>query len=188
MGGEDSRLREFLLNCSQKGSQPGDYLHLKTANVLQVKNLTENLALTLFDNTEQSGRGTPQLTLGLLFLHLLNHMDRMQLDSAQCELALKIMQYVEERYADGSLNDMAKALYYDVNWLSANIKRLTGRTFTQLLQNKRISQAKFLLDTTDLPVIEIMKCVGYNNSSYFYRLFGKQAGCSPADYRSMKNR
>ena len=106
--------------------------------------------------------------------------------SAQNEPIAKIMRYIEERYADGTLHDLAKTLSYNMSWLSRNIKQLTGSNFTELQQKKRISQAQILLDTTDLTVIEIAQRVGYNNSGHFYRLFRKQVGCPPRNYRAKK--
>ena len=185
LGGEDSRLRAFLKRCTITESQIGDYLHLKTADELQVKNLVENLSMALLFE-KQSGQDTNPFTTGLLFLHLANHMRQTHLGAEQSELLLKIMQYIDQHYAAGSLNGLAKLLYYDAGWLSKDIIRLTGSTYTQLLQNKRVSVAKFLLEATNLPVAEIARHVGYTNTSHFHQLFRKQTGVTPGTYRENK--
>ena len=58
-----------------------------------------------------------------------------------------------------------------------------GCTFKELLQTKRLNQAAYLLTTTKLPVSDIITAVGYDNTSYFYRVFQKRFQVTPRDYR-----
>ena len=57
---------------------------------------------------------------------------------------------------------------------------------TELLQEKRLSQAAWLLRNTGRHVDEIAVSVGYENVSYFHRLFAARFGCSPKQYRDCK--
>jgi len=182
MGDNESGLRKFLLNCLRGENQESGYLHFKVADVIPVQNLLENLIWSLA-NEVQYIRSVNQHTMGLLFLHLLSHTDKAHSGSKKDELTFQILKYVEERYADGSLAELAELLGYDMNWMSRNVKHLTGSNFEDLRQNKRISQMQFLLQTTTLTVPEIARQVGYRNSGYFYRLFRKRTGCSPETYR-----
>ena len=126
--------------------------------------------------------------MGLLFMQLTNYLDRMESDdsSGRQQLILKVLRYVENHYGDGELTDLADQLHYDVYWLSKEIKKRTGMNYTELVQNRRLSQATFLLSTTTLAVAEIAQAVGYDNISYFHRLFRKKYGMSPRDYRINK--
>ena len=182
MGNSESGLNQFLLSCLHNKEQAGGYLHFLVADVMPVQNLLENLIWSLANNVQYS-HSVNQFTVGLLFLHLLNHTGKASSGSRRDEVVFKILQYVEERYADGSLAELAALLGYDMTWLSKNIKRLTGSNYENLRQSKRIEQAKFLLRTTPLAVSDIARQVGYGNSGYFYRLFRKQVGCSPETYR-----
>ena len=74
-------------------------------------------------------------------------------------------------------------LHYDTCWLSREIKRHTGKTYTDLVQDKRLSQAAYLLTYTAMPVIDIGPAVGYENISYFHRIFQKKYGMTPRTYR-----
>ena len=67
--------------------------------------------------------------------------------------------------------------------MSKFIKRHTGHTFKELLQTKRLNQAAFLLATTELTVSDIIAAVGYDNSSYFYRVFLERYDMTPREYR-----
>ena len=58
-----------------------------------------------------------------------------------------------------------------------------ARPYTQLVQEKRLAQAAFLLRNTDRNVDDIANAVGYENLGYFHRIFREGYGCSPREYR-----
>ena len=131
-------------------------------------------------------RGIHQLTMGLLFSQLLNHTEALQFESAEENIILSVLRYVEENYKDGSLTEAAAMLHYELTSLSRLIRQKTGKNYTELLQEKRLSQAAWLLRNTDRRVNEIAVSVGYENISYFHRLFAARFGCSPKKYRDCK--
>lgn len=102
---------------------------------------------------------------------------------ANQELTLSVLRYIEENYRSGELTDLAAQLHYDVYWLSREIKKRTGSNFTELVQIKRLNHAAFLLKNTTLSVAEIAIRVGYENSSYFHRIFNGKFGMTPKKYR-----
>ena len=69
--------------------------------------------------------------------------------------------------------------------LSREIKHRTGKTYTELVQTKRLTQAAYLLRTTAMNVADIAMAVGYDNISYFHRIFQKKYGMTPKKYRDM---
>jgi len=62
-------------------------------------------------------------------------------------------------------------------------KQMTGRTFVEYLNDLRIEHAKQYLSRTTLRVSEISEALGYQHSDYFKRVFLRQVGVSPSDYR-----
>ena len=78
---------------------------------------------------------------------------------------------------------VADMLGFDVYWLSRMIKKLTGRNYKDLLQIKRLNQAAYLLLNTRASVADISVAVGYDNTSYFHRIFRSYYGLSPKEYR-----
>ena len=66
---------------------------------------------------------------------------------------------------------------------SKNGKYITGKTYTQIVQEKRLAQAAFLLKNTKRNVTDISVAVGYENISYFHRIFAAAYGKSPKHYR-----
>ena len=55
----------------------------------------------------------------------------------------------------------------------------------QFITSIRITNSQMLLETTNYAVNEIAHIVGYDNPLYFSRLFHKQKGCSPSEYRKL---
>ncbi len=184
MGEEKNLLRDFVIDCLRGKDEACGYMHFKVADVLPIQNLLENLIWTIW-NKQPNKRSINQATMGLLFLQLMNHMDRMETDSENQnqKLIIEVLGYIEEHYREGELSELAKMLNYDLYWLSKEIKRLTGRNYTDLLQEKRLTQAAYLLEHTGMSVMDIGLAVGYDNMSYFHRIFQKKYGMTPRTYR-----
>ncbi len=84
---------------------------------------------------------------------------------------MRAIGYIEENYKNCSLTEFAVSMKIDVAQLSREIKSKTGQTYTEILQQKRLFQAVYLLKSTNLSVFDIATAVGYNNTTYFYKLF-----------------
>ncbi len=181
IGTEDTPIKRFLLS-SLLENENRSYLHFKVADILPVQNLIENLIWTLLNNMSNK-RNVNQITMGLLFMQLLNHTDKLAYESREDGAMLEVLRYIEDNYRDGSLGDAARSLHYDFYWLSHEIKNRTGKTYTEHLQEKRLSQSAFLLKNTRLSVSEIALAVGYENKSYFHRIFSEKFGITPSKYR-----
>lgn len=181
LGTEESPLREFLMRCMGQET-PYGYLHFQVGGIRQVENLVENLILHLLDHPD-SRRAIPMYTLMLLFMNLLEQTDKLTIGIREQMAVLQALQYIEVNYANASLTRMAQSLHSDISWLSREIRRRTGRTFTELVQERRLNQAAWMLANTRQRVSDIALSVGYENISYFHRIFARRFGCSPKDYR-----
>ncbi len=182
IGEQNTPLKRFLVDCLCGEQSDIPYLHFKVAEVAPVQNLIENLLYTFLHPTT-SRRQVQQTTMGLLFLHLLEQTEHLAPPDGRQALLLEVYRYVEQHYKDGTLEALAEALHFDPAFLSRRIKQLSGRTYTELVQQKRLSRAAFLLKNTTRKVDDIARSVGYDNISYFHRLFHKQFSCSPRQYR-----
>lgn len=184
LGSEETPLREFVLRCLGQET-PYGYLHFHVADVKPVQNLMENLLLHLLDQPG-SRRAIPVYTVGLLFALLLEESDRLTMGIREHQAVLSVLRYIETSYTSGSLTEAARLLHCDVTWLSREIKRRTGRTYTELTQERRLQQAAWLLEHTRQRISDIAASVGYENVSYFHRIFRKRFGLSPKKYRDSR--
>ena len=82
-----------------------------------------------------------------------------------------------------SIEEYARSRGMSISWFIRNFKDYTGSTPSQYLLSLRISNAQSLLESTSYNVTEIAEIVGYQNPLYFSRLFKKQCGVSPTEFR-----
>ncbi len=182
IGEEKTPLRRFLVDCLCGQNTGRGYLHFHVSDVQSIQNLVENLLWTILKQTPNK-RKICQMTMALLVLQIMDHAEMLLKEDQEDVAVLQVLQYVETHYAHGSFGEIAETLHYDPSWLSREIKRKTGKTYTQLLQEKRLAQAAFLLKHTDRNVADISVAVGYENVSYFHRIFADAYGISPRQYR-----
>ena len=182
IGQEETPLRRFLVDSLCGQSARAGYLHFKVAEVKPIQNLVENLLFILLRGTTQK-RKMSQMTMALLFMQIMDHTGQLQTPDAEQTAIFQALAYVESHYARGSLTELAERLHYDLHSLSRQIKQKTGKTYTELVQQKRLSQAAFLLKTTDRNVEDIARMVGYENIGYFHRIFKETFSLSPRSYR-----
>ena len=182
---KDNILSQFIADNLCGTGSPISCLHFKVADVLPVQNIVESLIWNIV--TKQSNRrNINQVTMGLLFLHLLNQTERIDLPSStgfENKMIIAILREIEENYQHASLSGLAKQLGYSVSRLSRLVKEQTGKTFKQILQEKRFSKALVLLSSSGLSIADIAASVGYENTSYFHRVFFKSYAMTPAKYR-----
>lgn len=185
IGQEENPIRDFIIDCLKgNGKNNLGYLHFRVANILPVQNLLENMIWTIV-NEQPNKRSIHQITMGLLFLQLLNYTETLEIgkNASDEDMLLTVLRYIEENYRDGELTQLADDMHYNLYWLSKMIKKKTGKTYTELVQKKRIQQAVFYLKNTNMSVAEIGNAVGYDNLSFFHKTFQKQTGMSPKKYR-----
>ena len=92
--------------------------------------------------------------------------------------------YFQEHYNEEiNIEEYALSRNMSVSWFLRNFKQVTTKSPMQYILSIRINNAVSLLESTDYNVTEISTIVGYDNPLYFSRIFKKQKGVSPSDYR-----
>lgn len=182
VGEEETPLHKFLIGCLCGENILSGYLHFEVADVLPIQNLLENLVWILLEDTPAK-RKMSQMTMALLLMQLLAHTEKLSGSSAEESVIWQVLRYIEKEYTQGSFATLCDMLHYEPSWLSRQIKQKTGRTYTQLVQERRMAQAAYLLKNTTRKVDDIALEVGYENVSYFHRIFTRTFEKSPKHYR-----
>ena len=92
--------------------------------------------------------------------------------------------YFNENYNTKiSIDDYAESLHISTNWFIHNFKQYAGMSPAQYILSLRMVNAQSLLERTTYNIKEISDIVGYENPLYFSRVFKKEIGKSPAQYR-----
>lgn len=185
---EESILHDFLVGSLKQESGLVDYLHFQVQDELPIQNLIENMIYSLVTKQKNS-RNITQTTMGLLFVLLENQCDKINKNDPakyQQNLIFTTLKYIEDNYRTGTLEELSALTGQPDYHISRLIKQHTGHTFKNLLQTKRLNQAAFLLTTTKLPVEQIILLAGYDNTSYFHRIFKEHFHMTPKAYRLME--
>lgn len=84
------------------------------------------------------------------------------------------------------LSHLAGMYFINPQYLCRLFKKETGVNFSEYVNNIRIRNAKKMLELTDDTIANISFQAGFNNVTYFNRLFKKIEGLSPSEYRALK--
>jgi AraC-like DNA-binding protein len=95
----------------------------------------------------------------------------------------QILNYIYRNYRSCSLEEMGTHFNYHPKYISALIKKHSGRSFRELLTNIRLQNALQYLTHSALTIEEIVEEIGYQDKSSFYQSFKKEFGKSPGSFR-----
>jgi AraC family transcriptional activator of pobA len=99
-------------------------------------------------------------------------------------LLADVFAYIERHYAEGiSLKDVARAVGLTPGHLTTAVRRRTGRTVQDWIQERRMAQARRLLVETDRTAAEVGRAVGYGDPVYFSRVFKRAHDATPLQWR-----
>ncbi|HBE85905.1 MAG TPA: AraC family transcriptional regulator [Lachnoclostridium sp.] len=180
-------LRRFFTGSASGKHSVADYLHFHLQDMLPAKNLLENMIWSMMG--DKKGREEiNQATMRILIMELFYNVDKAELhDMAQYEekIAMTAYQYLENNYPTATLEEFSALSMQPSYYISRLFKRHYQVTFTECLQLIRMMRAANYLTSTSKPVEEIIAEVGYENNSYFHRLFKERYGLTPKQYRDM---
>lgn len=94
-----------------------------------------------------------------------------------------ICHYIENNYRTVTIQELSNVFHFQEDYFNRLIKKRTGKTYCELLQDVRLFRAEQLLVQTPMTISEIAEEVGYRNKGYFYKLFAEKFHMTPAEYR-----
>ena len=101
------------------------------------------------------------------------------------ETLRQMLSYMEDHLQERiTLDEISSQFYMTPNYFCRFFKENLGQTPMSCLNGLRLEKACRLLADTDMQVLEICLSCGFNNLSYFIRLFHRHRGMSPSRYRA----
>ena len=98
----------------------------------------------------------------------------------------KVFQYVQKGFSGKpTLQEAAKSIHLSVSAFCKFFKRISGKTFSDYVNEIRIAHACTLLIETDKPVSVIANECGFENLAYFNRIFLRKKKMTPGKYRNV---
>lgn len=96
----------------------------------------------------------------------------------------KAQKYMQEHYSQElSLKQMASLYYLNPSYFSVSFKNIVGKNFNEYLTELRIEHAKNYLEENQYKINQVSRLVGYEDYSYFGKLFRKATGLTPKEYQ-----
>lgn len=122
--------------------------------------LTEDIARFLLENTD----------------HKKSHIDQIAFET-------QLRKLICQQLATITLPDVASYFHISVPYASDLIRQVTGKNFTALVLEERMKESEKLLKTSNVPISKVALLSGYQEPSYFMKVFKKYFGCTPSQYR-----
>ena len=164
-------LSEQLLVNARHASDPG-YLGIEDSD-----NRYNEYLLAYFS-------GTPSYEA---ILHLAAEQKRENAAKKHERIITAVKEYVDRNYSKKiTLEDVAKSVYISPSYLSKLIKSHTGHSFRHIVNMARIAESVRLLEHTDKSLSEIAFATGFEDHSYFTKVFKKHMQMNPSDYRAQR--
>lgn len=108
-------------------------------------------------------------------------------EAANSLIVRSAVKYIETHFAEKlTLTDVAEKTYVSQWYLSKLLNKYMDQSFCDLLNSTRIKKAKQLLKDPALKIHEISEMVGFSDVTHFSRIFKKQEGISPNEYRNKR--
>lgn len=104
-------------------------------------------------------------------------------NNTKCKLAIAISYIINNYHKDISRDDIASEIQMNPSYFSHLFKARMGQSYVEYLRRLRIEKAKYLLEYTN--DYEVYIKVGYNSSKYFAKVFRRQTGYTPCEYKRM---
>ncbi len=99
-----------------------------------------------------------------------------------------IVGYVNNNYAlELKLEDVAKKFFISPCYLSRAFKKTVNISLVDYINNVRVMEAKKMLTSTNMSIIQIGEAVGFKSNTHFGRVFKKITGFSPLKYKKLNN-
>ncbi|MCQ4949201.1 helix-turn-helix domain-containing protein [Bittarella massiliensis (ex Durand et al. 2017)] len=181
-----SDLSQFLTRCAQAGPARVDWVRKNSHRLLAQM---EDRYLQELREIEPDARrvGKPVRSLGdfrAQMEEMLAAVEERQgeRDAPAIDTAVR---YIERHYGDCalSLTKLAGSVHLSPEYFCRLFKQKTGVSYSTYLTTYRLTRARELICTTDLKMAEVARQVGYENPSYFSRLYKKHMGLSPEQER-----
>lgn len=187
---EEEKVINFLKKSLLKQKNTKQYLHFKPKDINN-KKIEESL-ISLIYELECNDESSRYISKGLVMriLHLLSSEYTFSLSLEQKKtmnsfIVDEIKEYINCNYAQIKIRDLVDKFHFNEDYFNRILKEREGVTYSEYVQNVRLTEAVKLLANTDISIQEISHMVGYNNKGYFYKLFSLKYGVTPAMYKKI---
>ena len=163
-----------------------NYIYIPTKQDVYLQNIIEKIVIEDLHKDNLSVSVKKMLVM-LVFTHILRYYSsklNISKNSNRYPMEVRsICQYLHINYKNAILTEVAKEFGYSPTYLSKLLHSTTGKTFSEIVCSEKLTVACKLLATSSMSISDIAEHVGYSSPEYFNKVFKKNMGISPSQYR-----
>jgi AraC-like DNA-binding protein/mannose-6-phosphate isomerase-like protein (cupin superfamily) len=182
----DSILFNFLMNTTTRDKTVPLYILFRKGKNSEVVRIIDTILSEYYFSRRFSNQIISSY-LPILLISLIRDYQSKIINKSKKRLndpiTLTVLNEIEKNYDKVSLESLAKKLNYNRYYLSNLIKKKTGKTFTELLNQQRLLEAHLEITSTKLPISQIIAQIGFSNKNYFYEKYQNMYGELPTETR-----
>ena len=179
---QDPDMFRFFLD-PQTDKFSDEFIHLSFEKTSPVRTLLEMMVIEYADKKEDTQIILKPMVLAL-FMHIARRYRLEKSDIKAASLSESIAGYINSHPESVTLKDISAQFSYHPNYISSLLHKELGKTFSEIVLEKRMDRALILLKGTTLSIEEISSMLGYSNTSNFYKAFRAYYGKPPREYIS----
>ena len=161
----------MLRLAAEKGGVNPIYLH----------QISENLAYKVEECKDQASIATVEYSMIAIYCDAVKELSTKEFSN----IVKQAVTYIKFNYDEPlNLQIVADSIRFDRTYLAKSFRRETNMSVVEYINKVRIDKAVFLIEQNQLSFIDISVLVGYNNYSYFCKVFKDTLGLSPREYRN----
>ena len=177
---QDPDMFRFFLD-PQTDKFSDEFIHLSFEKTSPVRTLLEMMVIEYADKKEDTQLILKPMVLAL-FMHIARRYRLEKSDIKASSLSESIVGYINSHPESVTLKDISAHFSYHPNYISSLLHKELGKTFSEIVLEKRMDRAVVLLKGTTLSIEEISAMLGYTNTSNFYKAFRSYYGNTPREY------
>lgn len=178
-------LVDFFSTQSQKRGSKYRYIFFDRCDHTHLRKLLVNM----MEQQAVGGPGSRYIIYGLL-IQLMSQLGNTpeyhtitQKTDRDGKVLRQLIQYLEDNRWNVEQEALERDLHYSGSYLNKLLRRTMNMTLTEYCIERRLEYAATLLTSTQLSINEIIERCGYQNKTYFYRVFRNKYGKTPLDLR-----
>lgn len=183
---KDSILSRFFINAINEQTDHDHYLLFHSENDRRIPLFFSELFCEFLDPSVN----TNDIIFHLFYLIIAELINIYENDltkdkeTAGLMPVVSMIRYIQNNFRTCTQEKVAEFFHISPNYVSTLLKKYTGYTYIQLIQEQKLNFAATMLRTTTLSVTSVANESGYENISFFYKKFQEKYHCSPNEYRT----
>ena len=171
---------DYMRKAMQLGS--ADYI-LKPIEYEELDRILDTVTQRLRRREESAAGGKKRETVSIP-AHVLRKLAAEERENPGESAVATVTDYIHRHLHEQIyISKLAEQVYLNEQYLARLFKKSVGLSILEYVTQERLKLARELLLGTDYPINRVADSVGYDNYSYFTRLFKRETGMTPQEYR-----